>query len=460
MSRHAAIAAGLGVILALGCGGAPRRSSAGPVAPLPRRTIVWLDGSGIDAATSQRLRSVGVDELVVQRGQVSLVGEVPVLRLSPAPPVAGSIPVAMALEVTQLGGELGPAMASALWQAVAGEVQDAIPAELILSLPQLAPGMDDLVRRLSTESGVPVVPVLRVSQLGTDEAARLVAAARSCIVPAFGTGYGGSQWADEGGAEPLAERLAPLAGLGARVRLALSLRPVTAPQIRVWGDDINPLSEPENAAVRTSSALDRTFLLSRALQWSGQQWQSGDSIAVRWMDAARLNAALAEMDRLVLPEVAGWDLVSLPSADGRLGMSREALVRYLEGAGPVPDLAVRVARSRDHLTVSLANPGPFSSAVSGVGNWVEVSVTEGSLMADAPGSFDRLVLGTVSDGAWTQRYQGVPGAVRFFESYVGPGEELESGPVRTSSRGAVCRVRWHLSLTSGEEVEGELLSRP
>ncbi len=460
MNRNAAWAAAFACVLALGCGGGGPREPAGTVAPVPRRAVLWLDSSGVDALTASRLRTVGVDELVVQRGLVGLGGDVPVLRLTPAPPVAGSIPTAMALEVSELGPDPDPGMAAAMWKAIAAEVGDAIPAELILAFPQLAPGVDDLVRRLATEAGVPVVPLLRASQLGTEEAVRLVAAARSCIVPAFGTGYGGAQWADEESAEPLAERLAPLADAGARVRIAVSLRPITAPRLEGWGEGLNPLTEPENATISTSSELDRTFVLKRALAWGGRGWQAGDSVAVRWIDAARLNSALVEVNRLVLPEVGGWDLVSLPPVDGGLGMDREALIRYLGGAGPTPEVDVRAERSRDQVRLFMANPGPFASAVSGVGNWVEVSVAEGSLAAERPGTFDRLVLGTVDGDEWSPSYEGAARGVRFFESFVGPGEEMESGPVRLSSRRASCRVRWHLTLTSGEVLQGETVSRP
>ena len=39
----------------------------------------------------------------------------------------------------------------------------------------------------------------------------------------------------------------------------------------------------------TTSTLDRTFRFENPASWSGRNWKKGDSVAVRWIDAARLN---------------------------------------------------------------------------------------------------------------------------------------------------------------------------
>jgi hypothetical protein len=330
------------------------------------------------------------------------------------------------------------------------------PAEILLDLPQLPPGMADFVARLAAAGGVPVVPVLSVDQLGQEEGRGAAAAAGRCMVPAYGTGHPDLRGAGEGGTLPLAKKLEPLAGLAVSVRIGIAMAPVTKPPLRRWGDDLGPLTEPENAEVRTSSELDRTFVLRRPLDWSGRAWAPGETLAVRWWDVSRLHASLAEIDRVSLPEIAGWDLVPLPAAGGQLGVGEEALVAYLGGEGPAPELQVEVARSGSTVRVSLANPGPFASAVSGVSNWLEVAASQGSVVVSDRGSFDSIELGTRQRGEWKALIREVADAVRFCENHVGPGEQLTTGSVRLTVPRAQVRVRWHVLLSSGQEVAGEL----
>jgi hypothetical protein len=313
----------------------------------------------------------------------------------------------------------------------------------------------DFVGSLSAESGVPVIPVLSISQLREREAIRTARKARACVVPAYGTHHSSVRGVGLLATQSLVERLEPLVETGVRVRLGVSLHPVSDPELDVWGDDLNPLSEPENATVKTSSVLDRTFLLGRSLEWSGRTWRNGESIALSWMDASRLDAALGEMDRLVLPELAGWDLIRLPPEDGGLGVTRESIVRYLGGEGPGPAPEVSVERSRSTVTVTLRNPSPFPSAVSGVGNWIQLSVDAASVVVQDRGQFDRTVLGSLRNGEWQPRYVGVANAVRFFENYLAPGEEIVTGGVRLSSSKAKYKVSWQVALASGENVVGE-----
>jgi hypothetical protein len=456
MKRVATAAAVVLLFGVLGCDSGSSTSESGFVSPLPRRTVVWLEREGIDVATSSRLQSAGVDELVVHRGTVNLAGEVPVFRLITSPPVSGSIPLAIALRVEAVRANLGEAMAAAVWRAIAAEVGEAIPAEIILDLPELAPGLDDFMADLAAEADVPVVPVLSPGQLRDPHAVRAVVAARGCVVSIAGTGSPPVRGVEELASLPLSERLEPLAGLGVRVRLAIALRPVTSPQLPGWGDDLGPLTEPGNTTVKTTSELDRTFVFDRSMQWSGRQWQSADMVAVRWFDASRLHDTLDEAIRLVLPEVGGWDLIPLPPEGPLLAPSRETLIRYLEGGGPQPELHVAVERDDTRLTMTVTNDSPFTSAVTGIGNWFELSVTAGSLVAESRGDFDRLNLGTWDDGGWQPRFLGAPSAVRYTENYIGPGEALKTGTIRLSSRRAQVRVRWHVLLSSGKQVSGEL----
>jgi len=447
----------MAVLVVAGCRAPAPYSRAGSVAPIPRKTVVWLDEQGLDEATASQLQRVGVDQLVVPLGTVNLASGRPVLRLEPIAPVAGSIPVAVSLLVVGVRTDLDDSAASDVWRAVSAEMGEMTPAEIVLDLPKLVPGVSEFLARLSEEAGVPVVPVLTAEQLRSPEAVRAAAEARVCVVPVHGTRHPSVRGVGELATLPLGEKLAPLASTGVRVRPAVSLRPLTVPEIAGWGDDLDPLTDPENATVSTSSVLDRTFVANQAVEWSGRQWQPGESVAIRWFDTARLDAALTEMNRLVLPELGGWDLIPLPPEGNRLGMGREALIRYLGGEGPRPELRITVEYKRPRITVGLTNPSPFASAVSTVSNWVEVSVESGSLIAEGVGSFDRLVLGSMEDGEWRPKFLGAPTAVRFYETYMAPGKELQTGSIRLSPRDARYRVTWHFVLSSGEELTGELV---
>lgn len=449
-------AAMLAVVLATACGGTDGRSARLDVAPAHRRTVVWLDRDGIDDITAAELRRVGVDGLVVHRGVLDLTGGAPVLGFDPMPEIAGSIPVGIVLTVE--GASQGPddEMAEAVWRSITAQAGAAVPSEVILDLPRVPPGTAAFVERLVAVAGVPVVPLLSVDQLPSEEARRVAAAAGVCIVPAFGTGHSGLRGTQEGGPLPLAKKLAPLADLGISVRIGISLQPVVDPSIDQWGDDLNPLTEPANGEFSTASRLDRTFIVRRALQWSGTSWREAEKVEIRWWDASRLHACFIEIDRLALPDVAGWDLVPLPPPGRRLGIGEEVLVRYLSGEGPAPELRVEVKRSGRTAKVSMSNLSPFVSAVTSVGNWLEVSVTQGSLLVTDRGSFDSIQVGTRRGEQWQAEARGAANAVRFEENFVAPFEELATGSIRLSVSRAQVRLRWHLVLSSGQEVTGEL----
>jgi hypothetical protein len=281
-------------------------------------------------------------------------------------------------------------------------------------------------------------------------------AARMCIVPAFGTEGADLRGLGELDPLPLDKKLERLAGTGVRVRLAVVLAPRTDPPLAGPGEDLDSLTEERIATVSTTSTLDRTFVFKRAVTWSGRNWKEGDSVAVTWFDAARLHAALAEIHRLVLPEVAGWDLVSLPPEGRTLGLGREALLRYLGGEGPAPELEVGVDRQGRAVEVSVVNPGPFVTAVSNHGNWVQISVDDGWVQARDRGSFDRVSVGTVRGDEWRDGDVDRVNGVRFSEIYVGPGERITSGEVRLPSSGNPVTVRWHFTLSDGSAITGSV----
>jgi hypothetical protein len=446
-----ALSAAILTAMFLACGG--RGPSFQEVPPAPRRLVVWLGDEGLDAETAERMRVAGVDEVVVRRGSVNLAGRAPVLRLNSMPPVEGAIPVAIALEVQGVRTDLDRSAAEAVWRALAAELNGSVPAELILDFPRLVEGLGEFVTSLTEVSGVSVVPLLSFDQIQQEDGLRVAESARVCVVPAFGTDGADLRGVGELGPLPLRKKLEPLVASGIRVRPAVVVTPRGEPAFEGAGDDLDLLTSV--ATMSTSSILDRTFTFDRTANWSGRSWAVGDEVALSWFDAARLHAALTEMHRLVLPEVAGWDLVALPPEGRSLGLGRESLLRYLEGQGPAPDVEVSVERDGRTVRVSLENPGLFVTAVTNHGNWVQVSVDEGWLQARDRGSFDGLRLGAVQDSNWregdTDRFNGV----RFSEVYVGPGERLSSGSVRIPSSRSTVTVRWHLTLSDGSAVTGK-----
>jgi hypothetical protein len=441
------------LVVAAGCGGEPPAFREVP--PAPRRTVVWLDDGDLDAATAERLRDVGVDEIVVRRGTFDLSGRAPILRIGEAAAVAGPIPVGYAFEVTGVRDGLDRAAAGELWRALERELGGSTPAELVLDLPQLGDGLPEFLVALREVSGVAVVPLLSVRQLQEAPGRAVAEALGSCVVPAFGTDGVGLRVIGELDPLPLGKKLGPLAETRVRVRVAVALSPRAEPPLSGPGDDLDPLTEDGATTVSTSSALDRSFNFQRSLVWSGRRWTQGESLAIRWMDASKLRTALHEAHRLMMPELGGWDLVGLPGSEQRLGLTREALIRLLGGEGPEPDLAVEVRRRGRSLQVRLENRSVFASAVSNHGNWLQVSVDEGWVTADGPGSFERLTRGTLRGDRFEQGSLERVNAVRFFEIYLAPGEEVSSGNVRVPSSSTEVTVRWHLTLLDGHEVVGE-----
>jgi hypothetical protein len=255
---------------------------------------------------------------------------------------------------------------------------------------------------------------------------------------------------------PLEKKVARLGGSGVRIRLAISLRTRTEPPLDQLGEGLNLLTEEQTTTVTTRSILDRSFDFEKPTDWSGRSWQVGETVAVRWMDACRLHAALQEIQRLAAPDIAGWDYVSFPAEDLKLGLTREELLRYLQGDGPGPDVRVKVERSGRSVRIRLSNPSPFATAVSNYGNWLQVAVDEGWMVAEGRGSFDGVTLGSIRSGRWQEGDRGRVDAARFDEVYLAPGEELVTGTVRLPSSRSRVTVTWRLTLFDGSEITGEI----
>ncbi len=442
--------------------GVRRRTAEGRRAspPLPRRSVVWLDADGVDGATAALLARRGVDELVVRRGVASLAGDVPVLRLAASPPITGPIPTGIVLRLDGLRPDLDPNLADVLWRGIESDLGRGVSAELLLDLDATPIGTSAFIGRLAQMSSVPVLPVLLPEQLADEEALRVVAVSRGVVVPAFGSVATFRRGAHES-VRPLAELLAPLVGTGARVRVAVVLEPESQPPLSQWREGLGALVDDGATEVSTSSQLDRTFTFRRTMSWNGRAWRTGEQVAVRWMDVARLNQALGAIGRLAMPEVGGWDLVSLPPEGRGLGIGRDALLAYLAGEGPEPELTVTADRRGGTVRATLSNLGPFASAVASFGNWVEISADGGGVAADERGDFDHISLGSRGpDGELRRIDAGGVTAVRFATTFVGPGAKLTTGPVRLPRSRSTATVRWQIVLSTGETVSGSLAVPP
>jgi len=423
-----------------------------------RQTVVWLGREGLDAAEADVLGRAGVDRVALRVGEVDLAGDVPVVKLYPEIPVTGDLPVSIVVRVGLLQPGLDPDAAIPVW----GVLRDSLgagrrPSEIILDIPAAEEGFDAFVANLADVSGVPVVPLITTDQLADSRVLAVVEAVQRCSLLAHGA-IGLERRGAAVSNLPLTDQLAPLRATGVRPRIAFVLRPEIRPDIRVWGQDLDPLTDPEVANVSTSSELDRSFTFRRAIAWSGRQWRTGQSVALRWMDIQRLDAGLHEASTVLLPEVIGWDLVTLPPPGDALGLNREALLRYLEGEGPDFEPQLSVERRGRSLRVTLANPSPFGSAVSVYGSWVQVSLEGSALVANDRGTFDRIVLGTVGrqDGGRWRRLSGggMASAVRFYETYVAPEERITSGVVRLPSSRSRPAVSWGVLLSTGRQLGG------
>ncbi len=437
-----------------GCGGGPHHDAVNVLQPLLRKTVVWVGGP-IDEDVAAKLKRVGVDLLVVRRGSVDLTTGSPVIKVDPAPSIAGEIPVSAALRIESGSVELKPEAATALWSGLA-PVVGSTTAEIIVDIPTLSPGIPGFVRSLDEVSGLPVVPILTVSQIRTEVGLELAEAAGEVIVPLFGPGAVGLRGVSEAGTEHLTSRLASLAGRGVKVRAGIVLTPRIDPKLTQWGEGLDQLIENGRVQISTDSKLDRAFIFQKPLVWGGRQWGVGDRIEAQWMDVVRLDAALGEIDSVVVPDVAGWDLVTLPPVGGALGIDRSALLAYLEGRGPAPALTVELRRRGRSLSVSLENSSPFASVMSGHGNWLEVSLKSGYLVATDVGDFDRIEVGKRTGSQWKPGLASGVNAVRFTEIFVGAEEALTTGVIRLPSSRARVRVRWLVTLSDGSTVSGEL----
>ncbi len=426
---------------------APHRRS-----PKGRQTVLWID-EGVDDELAASLRRAGVTQVVVRRGTVNLTSATPVLRIVDGPEVAGEIPVAPALHLETGDRALDGDTAETLWRGLSPALAGT-PAELLLDMPRLPEGCDAFIAGLRASSGLDVVPILTVEQVNTPEAWLL-------------RGLQGS---------------ASFRFLG-RVAVGCAA-PARRPTSR-WQIGCDHFSAVASACARQSSSGRRPYRLcgGGGKEWArcaraktpsfallppsvasfpfAEKW-SGATARGRWarrwtsVGWTRLGCIRPsqDIDHLLLPDVVGWDLVSLPPAGDALGINREGLLEYLMGRGPGPELVVVPERTGRSLRVTVSNASPFSSAVSKSGHWLEVAMAGGALAARDKGDFDAITLGSRRRGQWQQGVGSGADAVRFGEVFIGPGEKMRTGVIRLPSSRSELTIRWRVVLSNGEVVEG------
>jgi hypothetical protein len=440
-------------------GGAPPVTDAPEgSSPQLRQLVAWID-QPVDEELAIRMAGIGVDRVVVRRGRIDVRSGSPVLRMSAASRVPDTMDIGHWYFVTADETALSDEIGAIVWHTIASSLER-LPSEVLLEFSTVPAGAGDFIRRLADQSGIPVILVIPTSQLKNPQVVEAARKADGAVVPVAGASDADLRGLSEDRSEPLSERLVALGLNGVPIRAAIGLRSFTSPTLSTWGEDLNLLTETGLGEVSTVTDLDRKFTVQRALDWSGLELKAGDVVEVRWMDAARLDATLREVDRLKVPNVTGWDLLPFPPpGDEALGISREALFSYFEGHGPAPELIAEVRRSGRTLRVTLTNESPFGTAVSAFGNQLEVRIGSGQLVATDRGEFDRVALGTVNQGEWKSAVGGDVNAVRFLENYIGPGESIVSGAVRLPDWRTSYVVQWRVVLSTGEEVVSDVILR-
>ncbi len=441
-------------LLALvGCGrGRPGRT--GQQQQPERRCTVWLRGAVLPGETFGELARLGVDEVVLDAGSADLGAGVPVIRARAHPGgIPAGIPFGVVVHVKHPPDTGIAHLAKPLWAGLKGAWPEIVHAhELVLDLPRVPEGTAELVTGLAGAAHMPVVPILSQVQITSRSGQHVAKAAGRCIVLLAGN-LGSFRQGLNVSNTGFAEQLQPLVDTGVRPRAGIVLTPAVSPDPGVWPDDVEPLSHPGQADLSTPQDFDWAFRLKRALTWSGKSFKRGDTIKASWLDAAMLNADLHELTNMSLPAIGGWDLIGIPSKKTAMGIGLDTLKAYLKGEGPEPRIDVTVERSGRRIRVTLINKSPFHSTPSSFGNWVEMSTADGLLAASRKGSFDRMMLGRIQKGAW-EPVSGGADAVRFFDTYVAPGETARSGWVTLASRRSPVRISWQVLLSTGELVSG------
>jgi len=437
------------IVFFLGCGGVDT-SHQPRIRPIGRRIALWVDSSfGPDDA--RQARAMGVTKAVAFRGLIDLSSDTPVLKLGRGPDVAKVLPIVPVFGLRLGTKSPGKKRAKLLWKALKSAL-DPEGGELVLDIRQAPEGLSVFLAELAAASGREVVPLVSFRQLSDGEIVKSISVCGSCIVPLYGSnGPGFRPMEDSTVATVLEHELAPLRNSGAGVRVGIGLMPLGLPELPGWGGPVDLLCGTL-AETTTPKKLDCAFIFKNDCLWGGREWKKGDSFEARWMDAARLSMAFSESDALVLPEIAGWDLFGFPPDSPVMGLNREGILAYMGGRGPAPEISIREEHHGRYLTIHLVNKGPFSSALSRGAHWLEISIARGSLIVRDRGSFDRVVLGSKRSGTWKPGMSDRVDAVRFYEDFIGPGEEIVTGKIILPMSRSLYDISYRILLSDGSEV--------
>lgn len=436
------------IVLASACGGS--QLSSGVVNRKVGRTLALWVRSDFKRDDAERLRNVGFNQIVVYRGMIDISVGAPVLRLVTGPDLGPGFIQTPVLGLKMGGRQPKAQDAELVWGALKG-AWGSNSAGIILDIREAPEGLGNFCKKLKEVSGVPVVPLLSLDQLSQKEARRVAIEAGEIVLPLYGSAGPGFRSSPRRRTLSLRKALEPIAASKVRVRVGIGLEPLMDPEFNSWGGDpdllINGLAE-----LVEPKHLDRAFVFRDVCSWGGRKWARGDRLEARWMDASRLARAFRESDRLILPEVSGWDLFGFPPQGKVMGLSRQALLAFMVGRGPNPEISVVPERRGKSMIIRVINQSPFASAVSRQGHWLEVSIPKGSLVVRSRGSFDAVVLGSRRSGKWTPGMSDGVDAVRFFEDYIGPGEELKTGTILLPSTHTQVQTDLRFLLSDGHEI--------
>jgi len=436
------------LVLSAGCGGQQMQSVC-VVDQGGRNLALWVNSDfGVEEA--ERVQNMGVNELVVYRGLVDMRAGTPVLKMIRPPDSGDVLPTVPFLGLQVGNAVLGKKEAEFLSRVLQSSL-DGGGEKLILDLRELPEGISDFIAYLKEISERRVIPLLSRQQLSEKEGLATAVAAGEIVLPLYGSAGPGFRGMNGQRNLSLKKNLASLRSSGIRIRVGIGLKPLSEPRFPGWGGSLNQLSEDLAKSV-PATGLDRAFVFRKSCLWGRKKWKAGDRIELRWMDSARLSQAFNESNALILPEISGWDLFGFPPAGQTAGLSRAGLLAYMAGRGPAPEISIKVEKSGPYVTVHLINRGPFISAFSKSGNWMEFSIPRGSLVVRNKGSFDSVVLGSFRSGSWKRGIADGVDAIRFYEDFIGNREELTTGKIILPSSRTKYRVKSRILLSDGQEI--------
>jgi hypothetical protein len=419
---------------------------------------VWVLDRLPDEAVLTSLRAAGVDGLVVQVGSVELNGDASRFSLAP-------LPEARALagwRVTALVWAEGSGRAPgdpATFAAQLAAVQTSLPGTpgLLLAARQVSPGIVAFAVGVASRLGRRVELALPAQEL----AHTLPPEGWKNVLPvavAFGNppalGFPPSTLQDDLAA------LDRLDATGLPYRAAIVVAPRATPAPGPSGASLAAVAGGETATYRPGERGD-TFVLHKAVNWGGTEVPAGGRITVEMVDTARYNRDLGLLLRPARPALEGWDTAGLPAPEPTLGMSREALLDYLEGGTtfPQPEVAA-VWPNNVSVRVALVNPTEQASAVATTGNWVELRF-EGTDVRDVQlGDFSGMEYGRIEGDSWRRTVARDANAVRLYLTFLAPRARIGGCLVSFLSHPRRMSARWGLRLGDGRQVVGPLVDVP